>query len=44
MFSADRQQGQVKDPEPRRKPEGGFAFFSVMQLVMAWTGPAGRQN
>src|SRR5512135_2459114 len=23
--------------EPRRKPEGGFAFFSVMQLVMAWT-------
>ena len=37
MFSADRQQGQVKDSEPRRKPEGGFAFFSVMQLVMAWT-------
>src|SRR5512135_1958665 len=23
--------------EPQRKPEGGFAFFSVMQLVMAWT-------
>jgi hypothetical protein len=23
--------------KPQRKPEGGFAFFSVMQLVMAWT-------
>src|SRR5512135_3494178 len=23
--------------EPQRKPEGGFAFFSVIQLVMAWT-------
>src|SRR5512135_827840 len=23
--------------EPQRKPEGGFAFFSVMQLIMAWT-------
>src|SRR5512142_1925368 len=23
--------------EPQRKPEGGFAFFSVVQLVLAWT-------
>src|SRR5512135_3072740 len=23
--------------QTRRKPEGGFAFFSVIQLVMAWT-------
>ena len=23
--------------QPRRKPEGGFAFFTVTQLVMAWT-------
>src|SRR5512135_3437305 len=23
--------------EPQRKPEGGFAFFTVMQLMMAWT-------
>src|SRR5512144_1216407 len=22
--------------EPRRKPEGGFAFFTVTQLLMAW--------
>ena len=32
-----RQQGEAKDAEPRRKPEGGFAFFTVTQLVMAWT-------
>ena len=32
-----RQQGEAKDEEPRRKPEGGFAFFTVTQLVMAWT-------
>ena len=32
-----RQQGEAKDQEPRRKPEGGFAFFTVTQLVMAWT-------
>ena len=29
--------GTESREEPRRKPEGGFAFFSVMQLVMAWT-------
>jgi hypothetical protein len=32
-----RQQGEAKDAEPRRKPEGGFAFFTVTQLVMAWS-------
>src|SRR5512142_1021277 len=37
MLLADRQQGEVKDPVPRRKPEGGFAFFTVTQLVMAWS-------
>ena len=26
--------------QPRRKPEGGFAFFTVTQLVMAWTASA----
>ena len=29
--------GTESREEPRRKPEGGFAFFSVMQLIMAWT-------
>src|SRR5512135_3441975 len=29
--------GRESPEESRRKPEGGFAFFSVMQLVMAWT-------
>ena len=29
--------GTESQEEPRRKPEGGFAFFSVMQLIMAWT-------
>jgi hypothetical protein len=37
MCSKERQQGEAKDAEPRRKPEGGFAFFSVTQLIMAWT-------
>src|SRR5512135_3222575 len=23
--------------QPRRKPDGGFSFFTVTQLVMAWT-------
>ena len=29
--------GTESRTEPQRKPEGGFAFFSVIQLVMAWT-------
>src|SRR5512135_2392863 len=29
--------GMESREKPQRKPEGGFAFFSVMQLVMAWT-------
>src|SRR5512135_774276 len=29
--------GMDSRTEPQRKPEGGFAFFSVIQLVMAWT-------
>ena len=37
MCLEERQQGEAKDQEPRRKPEGGFAFFTVTQLVMAWT-------
>ena len=37
MCSEERQQGEARDQEPRRKPEGGFAFFTVTQLVMAWT-------
>jgi hypothetical protein len=37
MCLEERQQGEAKVQEPRRKPEGGFAFFTVTQLVMAWT-------
>src|SRR5512135_525435 len=29
--------GMDSRTEPQRKPEGGFAFFSVIQLIMAWT-------
>src|SRR5512135_1759229 len=29
--------GMESQEKPQRKPEGGFAFFSVTQLVMAWT-------
>jgi hypothetical protein len=37
MCLVEREQGEANDQEPRRKPEGGFAFFTVTQLVMAWT-------
>lgn len=33
-------EGDLKEPEAaqaRRKPDGGFCFFTVTQLVMAWT-------
>jgi len=35
MDSDGKQEGSLD--APRRKPDGGFCFFSVTQLVMAWT-------
>src|SRR5512135_1745752 len=37
MRAQSRLPGMDSRTEPQRKPEGGFAFFTVMQLVMAWT-------
>src|SRR5512135_510861 len=39
-------EGDLEDSgeaQTRRKPDGGFFFFTVMQLVMAWTAFRERQ-